>query len=148
MDRLIVFHRDHMVERVSPEVEAAWLHHRFTQIHPFQDGNGRVVRALATLVLVKAGWFPLVVTRDDRERYINALEAADGGELRPLVEFVSTLQRRAFVQALGLAQTTLQETERIDQVIRAIRASWHRWQVIETSGPREGGSRSGSKLVS
>ncbi len=26
----------------------AWLHHRFTQIHPFQDGNGRVARALLT----------------------------------------------------------------------------------------------------
>ena len=26
----------------APEVKAAWLHHRFTQIHPFQDGNGRV----------------------------------------------------------------------------------------------------------
>ena len=29
---------------VCPEVEAAWLHHRFTQIHPFEDGNGRVAR--------------------------------------------------------------------------------------------------------
>lgn len=51
---------------VSPEVEAAWLHHRFTQIHPFQDGNGRIARLLASLVFIKAGWFPLVVTRDDR----------------------------------------------------------------------------------
>ena len=31
----------------------AWLHHRFTQIHPFQDGNGRVARALLTWHLVK-----------------------------------------------------------------------------------------------
>ena len=27
---------------------AAWLHHRFAQIDPFQDGNGRVTRALVT----------------------------------------------------------------------------------------------------
>jgi len=26
-------------EQCPPEIEAAWLHHRFTQIHPFQDGN-------------------------------------------------------------------------------------------------------------
>ena len=58
MDRLIELHERHM--NVPPEVEAAWLHHRFTQIHPFQDGNGRIARALATLVFVKAGWFPLV----------------------------------------------------------------------------------------
>jgi Fic family protein len=36
-------------EAEAPIIVAAWLHHRFTQIHPYQDGNGRVVRALTTL---------------------------------------------------------------------------------------------------
>ena len=48
MDRLIEMHHAHV--GAAPEVEAAWLHHRFTQIHPFQDGNGRIARTLATLV--------------------------------------------------------------------------------------------------
>ena len=56
---------------------AAWVRHRFTQIHPFQDGNGRVARLLATLVFSRAEWLPLVVRRDDRVRYLDALEAAD-----------------------------------------------------------------------
>ena len=43
MDRLIEFHMAH--DGIAPEVEAAWLHHRFAQIHPFQDGNGRIARA-------------------------------------------------------------------------------------------------------
>jgi Fic/DOC family len=30
-----------------PLVRSAWLHHRFIQIHPFEDGNGRVARAYA-----------------------------------------------------------------------------------------------------
>ena len=30
-----------------PKVEAAWLHHRFAQIHPSDEGNGRVGRASA-----------------------------------------------------------------------------------------------------
>jgi hypothetical protein len=121
MDCLIELHHKHVTEHVAPEVEVAWLHHRFTQIHPFQDGNGRVVRALASLVLIRAGWFPLVVARDDRERYIQSLEHADTGDLRPLVETVAMLQRRAFVQALGVAATAIAETERLDQVIRSIR---------------------------
>ena len=29
----------------APRDRAAWLHHRLTQIHPFQDGTGRVARA-------------------------------------------------------------------------------------------------------
>ncbi|MCY4233755.1 MAG: Fic family protein [Bacteroidetes bacterium] len=48
MDRLIQMHVDHMDKNVSPEIEAAWLHHRFVQINPFTDGNGRVALTLAT----------------------------------------------------------------------------------------------------
>ena len=57
MERLIEFHDRYVAEGVAPEVFAAWLHHRFAQIHPFQDGNGRVARALASLVFLRAGWF-------------------------------------------------------------------------------------------
>jgi len=47
MECLVRWYRE-QESRLAPEVQAAWLHHRFTQIHPFQDGNGRVARALAT----------------------------------------------------------------------------------------------------
>jgi len=120
MDRLLELHHDHVLEGVAPEVEAAWLHHRFSQIHPFQDGNGRVARALASLVFIKAGWFPLTVTRDRRERYIRALEKADESDLAPLVDLFASIHRRAFTNALGIASTVRRE-ERLDQVIDSIR---------------------------
>ena len=40
MDRLVAVHADHIEKSVPSEVQAAWLHHRFTQIHPFQEGGG------------------------------------------------------------------------------------------------------------
>ncbi len=120
MDRLLQLHREHAGRGVPPEVEAAWLHHRFTQIHPFQDGNGRVVRALSSLVFIKAGWFPLVVTRDHRERYIDALERADLGDLHPLVQLFVELERLAFVGALGIVGEIRREGGRLDQVIASI----------------------------
>lgn len=58
----------------DPIVVASWLHHRFTQIHPYQDGNGRVGRALVTLVLLQADLLPLVIDRDLRTEYLEALE--------------------------------------------------------------------------
>jgi len=103
MDRLIQMHREHETRAIRPHVEAAWLHHAFTQIHPFQDGNGRVARALATLIFIKRGFFPLVVNRDDRERYIAALESADGGKLSELVRLFARLQKRALTGAIGMA---------------------------------------------
>jgi fido (protein-threonine AMPylation protein) len=103
MDRLIEFHQQHAKRGVRPHIEAAWLHHAFTQIHPFQDGNGRVARSIATLVFIKGGFFPLVVNRDDRAKYIDALESADESDLSPLVRLFSQLQKRALTKAIGRA---------------------------------------------
>jgi Fic family protein len=103
MDRLIQMHVKHQIRGVPPEVEAAWLHHRFAQIHPFSDGNGRVARALASLVFIKANLFPLVVKRDDWSRYIEALENGDRGDLKPLVALFVDTQRTALWDATEVA---------------------------------------------
>jgi Fic family protein len=58
MERLIGLYQDSDGEH--PVARAAWLHHRFISIHPFEDGNGRVARALTLLVLLKANYAPLV----------------------------------------------------------------------------------------
>lgn len=93
IDRLLEWHREHEAMGVCPEVEAAWLHHRFAQIHPFEDGNGRVARALTAAVFLKRDLLVLAV-RDEphREAYFDALEAADGGDLKPLVDLFADIQ--------------------------------------------------------
>lgn len=100
MDKLLgwlgEYHHD------DPVLVAAWLHHRFTQIHPYQDGNGRVARALTTLVLLKADLLPLVVDRDLRVEYLDSLEQADGGELADLATIFARLERTAILQALSV----------------------------------------------
>jgi fido (protein-threonine AMPylation protein) len=103
MDRLIELHQQHAKRGIHCHTQAAWLHHAFTQIHPFQDGNGRVARALASLVFIKSDFFPLVVNRNDRERYIDALEAADRGDLLPLGQLFAQIQKRALTRAIGMA---------------------------------------------
>ena len=106
MDNLIKMHGDHIAKGIAPEVSAAWLHHRFTQIHPFQDGNGRVARCLATIIFLRARGFPLTI-RDingGREKYLDALEAADRGNLQPLVSVFTESQRREFTRALNISR--------------------------------------------
>ncbi len=120
MDKLIAWHLEHQNSNVSPEIEAAWLHHRFTQIHPFQDGNGRVARCLASLVFIKAEWFPLVLTRDDRSDYITALESADQGDLTQLVNLFAKSQRQAFIRSLGLSEQILADSRRTEAIISSI----------------------------
>lgn len=86
----------------DPIIVASWLHHRFTQIHPYQDGNGRVARAITTLVLLRSGLLPLVIDRDLRVEYLHALESADYGELSALATMFARLERRAILQALSV----------------------------------------------
>lgn len=119
MDRLIEMHHEHVKKEVSPEIEAAWLHHRFTQIHPFQDGNGRVARALASLVFLRASWFPLVINRDLLKEYIDALEIADAGDLSLLINLFARVQKKAFLNALSLSVEVLQKPSPLRQVISA-----------------------------
>ena len=117
MEALVRMYRDAESIHTS-EVRSAWLHHRFTQIHPFQDGNGRVARALASLVFIREGLFPLVVRESDRKGYIGALEMADSGDLGPLVTFFARRQRDAILKALGLEQH-VQHVDYSDQIVES-----------------------------
>ncbi len=100
MDNLLAWLKEYQHD--DPVIVAAWLHHRFTQIHPYQDGNGRVGRALTTLVLLRSDLLPLVIDRDLRVEYINALESADSGDLAELATLFARLERAAILEALSI----------------------------------------------
>ncbi len=133
MENLIAMHMSHIKDQVPPDIEAAWLHHRFTLIHPFTDGNGRVARCLATLVLLKGYWLPLVVTRRDRPNYIDALRSADGGDLKPLIDQIGSLQRKAIRQALSLSEDVLQEALEMSNILNAVKAKFSRDRAEKTA---------------
>lgn len=121
MERLLAMHAEHEKRGIPVEIEAAWLHHRFTQIHPYQDGNGRVARALASLLFIKAGWFPVVVSREDRPRYIDSLEVGDERNLRSLVSFLVNLQKLALFQAVQTA-TDDQQARTLEEAIGQVKS--------------------------
>jgi hypothetical protein len=60
---------------------------------------------------LQAGWFPLVITRDQRGEYISALEAADQENLGPLVDLFGQIARRAFSRALTLTEDVIPRDE-------------------------------------
>ncbi len=74
---------------------AARFSHRMVAIHPFANGNGRLSRTMADLLLVQYGaerftWGAdnLVADGGARQRYLDALRAADGKDYDPLLAFV------------------------------------------------------------
>lgn len=73
----------HVIERIAER--HAW----FERIHPFTDGNGRVGRLLANWELVQAGYPPIVIRFQQRDRYLRTLERADRGDAKGLVELLA-----------------------------------------------------------
>jgi fido (protein-threonine AMPylation protein) len=100
VDRLVALWDD--LDRTSEHtlVKAAWLHHRFVQIHPFADGNGRVARALTLIVLGKHHYAPLIVDRWHRTEYLAALDSANDGSLIPLIKLFIKLENAALTGEL------------------------------------------------
>lgn len=130
MDRLISIY-DELPD--TPEVRAAWLHHAFTQIHPFQDGNGRVARALASIDFIRSGLFPLLVRRTERRRYLAALRTADSGDLRLLVEYFSDAQEHLLRRAISEAEGAVDAAAGLLNVLDAAAERRLRRQEISAS---------------
>lgn len=84
---------DEIASGVFPIAEVpeklASLHRDFEYIHPFLDGNGRTGRLLLNLILIRLGWPPAVILKEQRRRYLTALDRADKGDLRPLAELIA-----------------------------------------------------------
>ena len=78
----------------SADEIAMRFHHRLVQIHPFPNGNGRHARLLADLLVTKLGqrsftWGArdLVKAGEARAKYLEAIRAADDGDIKLLLTF-------------------------------------------------------------
>jgi Fic family protein len=80
----------HRISTSARTIESlAAAHHRFEQIHPFLDGNGRTGRLLMNLVFVRLGYAPAIVYKRDRTKYLQALRKADSGDPGQLGEMIA-----------------------------------------------------------
>ena len=74
------------------------IHYDTVRVHPFVDGNGRLARLLMNLRLMRSGFPPTILRREERGSYYSALEKADKWDFRAL----SMLIGKDVEQALDL----------------------------------------------
>jgi Fic-DOC domain mobile mystery protein B len=77
-----------------PDEIAVRFHHRLVFIHPFPNGNGRHARLIADIIAMKLGrpaftWGSANLVKDGEARapYLEAIRAADDGDIQPLLNF-------------------------------------------------------------
>ncbi|XP_043518861.1 protein adenylyltransferase Fic isoform X1 [Frieseomelitta varia] len=113
--------------RMHPVRYAALAHYKLVHIHPFSDGNGRTSRLLMNMILMQAGYPPVIIHKQHRHTYYENLQIANTGDVRPFVRFIAECTEQTLDlflwatsefsrQVPALSQDTL-FTERRDTII-------------------------------
>jgi Fic family protein len=142
VDRLLVdLERALDSERLPAIVQAAIVHAQFETIHPFNDGNGRVGRALIHVVLRRRGIVrnvvppvSLVLSRH-RGRYVDALtrfRAGDPADWIELFSYALAVAARVSMQYLDEVRSLREQwRERVTQLPSTPRADAAVWRLID-----------------
>ena len=102
---------------LDPVLKAAVAHLSFVTIHPFDDGNGRIARAITDLVLARSEktaqrfYSMSAQIRQERAAYYDILEATQQGDLdiTPWLEWFLGCLDRAFDGAEATLETVLRK---------------------------------------
>ena len=101
MERFLTWFNSHTA--IDPMLKAAVAHLWFVTIHPFEDGNGRISRAIADMQLARADGSPQrfysmsAQIRQERKQYYSVLEKTQSGDL-DITEWLTW-----FLECLGRA---------------------------------------------
>ncbi|WP_179018797.1 Fic family protein [Winogradskyella forsetii] len=81
-------------QKLNPIELATVFHHKFVWIHPFFDGNGRTIRLVMNLLLMRSGFPPAIILTNDRLKYYSALNLANNGNYSKLMLLMSQAAER------------------------------------------------------
>lgn len=102
---------------LHPIISACIFHHRLVWIHPFFDGNGRTVRLLFNLLLMKQGFPPAIILKNDRKKYYDALNKANEGDYSKLLLLMIQAMERSLDIYLSSLNNTHDEYKEIQNIV-------------------------------
>ena len=105
-----ISHQD-ALSQTDPLILACIAHVWFVYIHPFVDGNGRTARLLMNLVLMRNGYPLVILTKDDRHRYYDALEETQGSDISAFIRLVLESALESFEIYEQIAQAQLENQQ-------------------------------------
>lgn len=108
-------------EDLHPLILYTVFHHRFVYIHPFDDGNGRMTRAISNFILMRSG-FPIIVIKEgERNRYYDALREADKGNFNDFLRLVLDSMRASLdIYLRGIRGESIEDEDDFEKEIRLL----------------------------
>jgi len=82
------FRKTYNENNTHPLILASLFHYKFVQIHPFDDGNGRMSRILMNFILMMFGFPPVIIPTNEKSNYIIALEYADKENINNFIQYI------------------------------------------------------------
>ncbi len=87
MEELVLWYKEN---KLHPIEKASILHGEFAKIHPFKDGNGRTARLLLNFELMKNGYPPIIINKEEREKYYKVLDTGSvTGDWEDFTKFIA-----------------------------------------------------------
>lgn len=98
-------------------IKSCIFHHRLVWIHPFFDGNGRTVRLVFNLLLMKEGYPPAIILKNDRKKYYDALNTANNGDYGKLMLLIMQALERSLDIYLSSLNNTYEDYRPISNIV-------------------------------
>jgi Fic family protein len=89
---------------LDPLYLATWTHWALARIHPFADGNGRMARLWQDLILFSSDLTAAVLPLSARSSYYSFLQAADDGDINPLLQFIAVCELSVLQRTINAAR--------------------------------------------
>ena len=100
------------------DIELATIyHHKLVWIHPFFDDNGRTVRLSMNLLLLRGGFPPAIILKNDRKKYYEALNQANNGNYQKLTLLMCQALERTLNIYLGAMPGSSYDYQSIQNIV-------------------------------
>ena len=117
LDELIQFVNENPLQLNDIEL-ATIFHHKLVWIHPFFDGNGRTVRLAMNLLLMRKGFPPAIILKNDRKKYYEALNQANKGNYQKLTLLMcQALERTVNIYLTSIPNENDEEYQSIANIV-------------------------------
>ena len=101
LEELIKWYKENK-GKIHPLILAYEFHLEYEKIHPFRDANGRTGRLILNKILIQNGYPPMIVYKENKEKYFNAIKQAREGRKKKYYQFMLEQTNKSYTFLLDL----------------------------------------------
>jgi Fic family protein len=90
-----------------PITTATYFHNRFLEIHPFEDGNGRIARIITNQIFLKNDFPPIFLKSVNRDEYLKLFDVSTSDDIDKMRDFFGKLLLQSLEMKKQMIESSL-----------------------------------------